>query len=1271
VTSFFHIGLVVETPIARRVYHSPAGLIQHEKTATDFLFYTNLKLVSLFTDFGFNVQDKGGVSIATGDFASSPLYHNSVSAYTDTDTISVCYLKYGYRYNKAEFVLTPVETLLYMSQEVNEFITQEDRAVVALYTGFSVNKINKEITVDINFNANKIYDYLQYWQSLEAQADLLVDGEIYSTFDGEEFSLLDGWSFIKTGTVGTIYIAISATDITNLSVPGTNDLEKYTAWFENIEDFKASAYWDADLVTLQLKYYVDFHKDNSPYARVNNDGDFVFATVNASYYSAAYHYIVRCAQGDEHKGIWGDGVRLQFNDTWSDATFGGKNFTEIRGLEIEWTVDNSGHQGVQLHNNTLADSCIVKTVNTQAYITIGTDSGFEGVITNCIALGTGQGVAFRVGNANYSSGTALNCVAYNFGVGFQGGTGAGDNVSTIKNCVAVDCTTGFYNVQSSSATYIQWDHNASLDDETALVFPSTNGVTPTTHVGITKASCFKNADGYDFHLEVGSELDKAGVDLDGINDLDIDGQPWRNDDGAVVTQSIGVDQPNGLLFNSLLRLVSLKTDYGYYIEDGTSSEVFSGDFTLSPTVLGPVAGRTLSDAINIYFCKYGYQYQNSGYVLSPDETLLYMEHRVNTNVTLSDAAVAALTGIDVNYTTKKVTVSTTHTLSYDYCQYQQSLAANVAYLPDGEILSTVQGNNYTINSAWELVFTAAPTGEWNVTGAVVIGAEFDFSDLNVTGTVYFDAAGTYDITDSAIDVVDTVGGDETVIINPFGSTVIGANNDEDNITINAPSSTLTFTGLQPGSALLIVPTGETSATAWGNRRRYTTSTTTTDTYIATIQENVDISILHPSFDPLYVKDFPVGDSQATYPVLQKEDRAYNSDYGGLVWMDGYELNGSEIRITASATLQQVYNYTKFIWQLESIQAEILANIEFPFVANGTSSFTLNQRIDWPWMFSAASFDYIKRDGMRYYNIITDEVTDIWSAVWSSGEATGMTAQFQQSVGAAPVDTNATGVVDQLIKVYEKDSFDYRDYLKIKMQEAGYDEAYVDVQEVYGNLADELYVISLEPSGNGVSPSAPPSFNIVIDYHETDQLWNGKNFRITIVDTDPVGYTGAEIHHIVNFVLAYGTDIDGIPVFDWSDMVFEDGDKYKTSRIKILSKGEDLGIKVVTSDGVTPHPGFSKFQSNDGTYYVPEVSSTLTITGIQNLSDVVILAAGTDTVLDDVDQGGTTFAYVYSGTPTVDIGIIKAGYVPLYLYGVALGATSASLPIKQLVDRSYA
>ena len=81
--------------------------------------------------------------------------------------------------------------------------------------------------------------------------------------------------------------------------------------------------------------------------------------------------------------------------------------------------------------------------------------------------------------------------------------------------------------------------------------------------------------------------------------------------------------------------------------------------------------------------------------------------------------------------------------------------------------------------------------------------------------------------------------------------------------------------------------------------------------------------------------------------------------------------------------------------------------------------------------------------------------------------------------------------------------------------------------------------------------------------------------------------------------------------------------------------------------------------------------TVTFTGLPTGCDVVILLAGTSTILQQTDSHpSVTYAYAYSGTPTVDVGFIKPGFVPLYLRALALGASDASIPVTLTPDRNY-
>lgn len=80
---------------------------------------------------------------------------------------------------------------------------------------------------------------------------------------------------------------------------------------------------------------------------------------------------------------------------------------------------------------------------------------------------------------------------------------------------------------------------------------------------------------------------------------------------------------------------------------------------------------------------------------------------------------------------------------------------------------------------------------------------------------------------------------------------------------------------------------------------------------------------------------------------------------------------------------------------------------------------------------------------------------------------------------------------------------------------------------------------------------------------------------------------------------------------------------------------------------------------------------LTISGIQPGSDVVVYAAGTNTVLDTGDSvASTSYTYGYYTPQLVDVGIICPGYVPLFIRNYQLTTNATTLPVAQSVDRAY-
>lgn len=108
------------------------------------------------------------------------------------------------------------------------------------------------------------------------------------------------------------------------------------------------------------------------------------------------------------------------------------------------------------------------------------------------------------------------------------------------------------------------------------------------------------------------------------------------------------------------------------------------------------------------------------------------------------------------------------------------------------------------------------------------------------------------------------------------------------------------------------------------------------------------------------------------------------------------------------------------------------------------------------------------------------------------------------------------------------------------------------------------------------------------------------------------------------------------------------------------------ITINVSGGTTP-----TIRNGAGASTTVNNSVALTLTGLVVGSDIVILDAGTSTIRVQVDAHGTSsYVYSFSTGGNVDIGVIKQGYIVLYVRNYPLPAANASLPISQVLDRNF-
>lgn len=161
---------------------------------------------------------------------------------------------------------------------------------------------------------------------------------------------------------------------------------------------------------------------------------------------------------------------------------------------------------------------------------------------------------------------------------------------------------------------------------------------------------------------------------------------------------------------------------------------------------------------------------------------------------------------------------------------------------------------------------------------------------------------------------------------------------------------------------------------------------------------------------------------------------------------------------------------------------------------------------------------------------------------------------------------------------------------------------------------------------------------------------------------------------------YGFQIDKNDGAGWSTLTSGSTATTLATALNALTgisavNGFKLRIKITT--GTTNTTAITSFYllTNSTTttqaYQYPLDVTTITFTGLPIGTDVVILTAGTTTVLSQADALSTSsYAYIYEGTPTIDVGFIKTGYVPTYIRNLPLTLTNSSIPISMVLDRNF-
>lgn len=475
---------------------------------------------------------------------------------------------------------------------------------------------------------------------------------------------------------------------------------------------------------------------------------------------------------------------------------------------------------------------------------------------------------------------------------------------------------------------------------------------------------------------------------------------------------------------------------------------------------------------------------------------------------------------------------------------------------------------------------------------------------------------------------------------------------------------LEFTGLIAGSKVKVFTTG-TDTELFSDA---SSSTTETWSVNSSGTATVDYTIQKAGYYPIRVTGVVVTggpDGILATPIQQVVDRAYVAS-SGLTINTNVFANAStkKFGLTTASTGQNFYSYMIEQWIALGDTGEAYANKQFPLVTNGPNSITCLDGWEFDLTTYSASITNLSRDGLRYVNS-SGTMTATWAALLSAGVPSGEQVRYEQTDGGTVQSAAATGNIDQLVQVYGDAShgnFDYRGYLVCKVQGDGLDQAEVDVIGQYGNLEDQLYVIALAPSSNGIAAGTVTGITIT-DHGASPVTWNSKAFSITITDTGT--HTGEEIVQYVR----------GLNDFDYHDLVQTNGTAFKTVRGKVYGDaGATLkGVRVVQSDGTTSHADFNLHTADDGTTYIPPLPPAAAEATILADSRVQLYNVTTDTEIDNVFVTGTNYSYVItteaSDGDTLRLRVCKLGREPAESLAV-WGASGATFLVSQPEDSIY-
>jgi hypothetical protein len=213
-----------------------------------------------------------------------------------------------------------------------------------------------------------------------------------------------------------------------------------------------------------------------------------------------------------------------------------------------------------------------------------------------------------------------------------------------------------------------------------------------------------------------------------------------------------------------------------------------------------------------------------------------------------------------------------------------------------------------------------------------------------------------------------------------------------------------------------------------------------------------------------------------------------------------------------------------------------------------------------------------------------------------------------------------------------------------------------------------------PFGDG---SDPGELGIIVTNHGASPVtWQGKEYSNTIQVTDN-NLTSFQIGTYYYYHTSQNKQWNGLYAFAWGTHLLPTGNECETARDRDFgSAGATLkGMRVVLSDGVTPHPQYTRMQADDGTYYVRTYEAMISAPNILAGSKVWLYNVSTNTeiFIGDLSNNGYQLTYTdgthFTSGDNFILAFTKLGYVDQKIQG-QVTSDGAIILNTQIVDEIY-